>query len=450
MSTRQKLLIAVLPLIIALTLITGSFLLASGSGKISEKRLNTAASSLSELIIKGNSVKDQGAGHPKYVLFFGSSELRRFDPFHPSVLAEKYQRGYRPFLLGTAGTQSLIHFLSLHSMADGIAGQRAVFIISPQWFQRRGIGEGSFDEFFSLMQVYDWICKNDTDAASRVYFAERMLDFKIIRKNSFLRGVLEKIAEGGKPRPAEIMRCQNQLRLLNTEDHIFGKFFVESHRRAIRTYMKKLPDTYDADQLDALAFQVGEQASGNNAFQIQNRYYTNRIQPRLDFFKGRQKAVSYDKSPEYGDFQLVLSEIAKDGMDVLFVIPPVNKRWAEYVGLRKDMYLRFEAKIKEQLTAQGFDRILDLSRRGGDSYFMQDPTHLGWRGWVAIDRAVQPFLEGADGDRAAPAYPEGADGNRAAPAYPEGADGNRAAPVYRIDPYYFSDEWCSIVPPEMP
>jgi len=421
MSTKRKLTLAVLPLVIAFALTAGGLLFAASGGRLSEERLNTAASSLSESIIKGDSVKEQGAVHPNYVLFLGSSEFRRFDPFHPSVLAEKYHRKYRPFLLGTAGTQSLVHFLSLHSMADGVSGQRAVFIISPQWFQREGLDEGTFTKFFSLIQIYDWICKDDTDAASRVYFAKRMLDFNLVREDPFLSGVFKSIAKGGKPSPPESTLCRNRLYILSAEDRLFGNFFAESHRGAIRAYMKNLPDAYDVEQLDALAFQTGKRASDNNKFQIQNRYYASRIKPRLTFFHGRQKRVSYDKSPEYGDFQLILNEIAKNKMDVLFVIPPVNKRWAEYIGLRKSMYLRFEAKIKEQLTAQGFDRILDLSRRGGDPYFMQDPTHLGWRGWVAIDRAVEPFLEDEDGAR--------------------------AAPEYKIDPYYFSDEWCNKVVP---
>lgn len=35
-----------------------------------------------------------------FVPFFGSSEWLRFDGAHPAVLAEKYNRSYRPYLLG--------------------------------------------------------------------------------------------------------------------------------------------------------------------------------------------------------------------------------------------------------------------------------------------------------------------------------------------------------------
>ncbi|MCT6902506.1 MAG: D-alanyl-lipoteichoic acid biosynthesis protein DltD, partial [Lactobacillus sp.] len=46
--------------------------------------------------------------------------------------------------------------------------------------------------------------------------------------------------------------------------------------------------------------------------------------------------------------------------------------------------------------SQGFDNVTDLSKRGGEQYFMEDTIHLGWRGWVAVDRAVKPFMAQAN------------------------------------------------------
>jgi D-alanine transfer protein len=196
------------------------------------------------------------------------------------------------------------------------------------------------------------------------------------------------------------------------EDRFFGWFFVNDHAGKIRNGMKELPDQYDLGVLDRLAFRAGMQEAYNNTFHIKNSFYTWRIKPKLSHFKGQQKNLSYDKSPEYGDLQLVLNEFARNRMNVLFVIPPVNKRWADYTDLPQSMYLRFVKKIKIQLHNQGFTRILDLSHQGGVDYFMQDTIHLGWRGWVAMDRVIEPFLRNVS-----------------------------AAPEYRIDPYYYTEEW---------
>jgi D-alanine transfer protein len=44
---------------------------------------------------------------------------------------------------------------------------------------------------------------------------------------------------------------------------------------------------------------------------------------------------------------------------------------------------------------------------------MQDTIHLGWLGWLEMDKAVQPFLEAKE-------LPK---------------------PGYDIDPYYYTKEW---------
>ena len=113
---------------------------------------------------------------------------------------------------------------------------------------------------------------------------------------------------------------------------------------------------------------------------------------RLKQLAQSQKAFDYRQSDEYADFQAVLAEFAKQHTDVLFIIQPVNQRWAHYTGLNQDMYYQSVDKIKKQLTTQGFNNIADFSHEGNANYFMQDTIHLGWNGWVAADRHINPFL----------------------------------------------------------
>ncbi len=50
-------------------------------------------------------------------------------------------------------------------------------------------------------------------------------------------------------------------------------------------------------------------------------------------------------------------------------------------------------KIKFQLNSQGFNRITDFVNQAGTNYFMEDTIHLGWKGWLAADQQIRPFLE---------------------------------------------------------
>lgn len=60
------------------------------------------------------------------------------------------------------------------------------------------------------------------------------------------------------------------------------------------------------------------------------------------------------------------------------------------------MLRQFDKKVTYQLREQGFNNILDLSNDGGKPYFMQDTIHLGWHGWLTVDKSVKPFLDGKD------------------------------------------------------
>ena len=79
-------------------------------GRSSQATIRQAASSMSANVLKGENIKNEAMAE-NYVPFIGSSELSRMDAFHPSVLAQKYHRNYRPFLMGMAGTQDLTHFV---------------------------------------------------------------------------------------------------------------------------------------------------------------------------------------------------------------------------------------------------------------------------------------------------------------------------------------------------
>ena len=99
----------------------------------------------------------------------------------------------------------------------------------------------------------------------------------------------------------------------------------------------------------------------NNPFKIKDSFYRSRIQFNLKRLANSQKKFDYRQSQQYADLQAVLAEFARQKTDVLFVIQPVNQRWANYTGLSNDMYYQSVDKVKKQLTSQGFNKIADLS-----------------------------------------------------------------------------------------
>ncbi|HEM4930188.1 TPA: D-alanyl-lipoteichoic acid biosynthesis protein DltD [Streptococcus suis] len=343
------------PVICATFLVILTLLFFPSSSRSNFKEEKQDAVALSYISFKSKYKKNRALGdkNHRFVPFFGSSEWSRFDSMHPSVLADAYQREYTPYLLGQRGAASLTQYFGMQQIGAHLKNSQAIYVVSPQWFSPKGASSKAFEQYFSSDQATHFLQTSAEDDYDR-YAAKRFLELK---SDCSLTGMFQKVASGKELSKWDREQLTWQAYLLEKQDALFSRF---------------------AD-------------SGSN-LGIDDRFYRNRLQSKIKKLKQSQTKISYLQSPEYNDFQLVLNEFAKHQTDVLFVIPPVNERWMNYTGLNKDMYRATVAKIKYQLTSQGFNHIADLSEQGGIDYFMQDTIHIGWQGWLELDKYIHPFL----------------------------------------------------------
>ena len=80
----------------------------------------------------------------RFVPFFGSSEWLRFDGAHPAVLAEKYNRSYRPYLLGQRGAASLNQYFGMQQMLPQLENKQVVYVISPSGLVKMAMSQQHF------------------------------------------------------------------------------------------------------------------------------------------------------------------------------------------------------------------------------------------------------------------------------------------------------------------
>lgn len=380
------------PLLIAVILVAALMLVPFKFDRSSQATIRQAASSMSANVLKGENIKNEAMAE-NYVPFIGSSELSRMDAFHPSVLAQKYHRNYRPFLMGMAGTQDLTHFLSINALQH-VNGKKAVMVLSPQWFVPGGVRKAQFDYFFSPAQMTTFLLSANPNSEADRYAASRLLQFPSADSDRIANDALKNIAAGQKLSDSQYWYLkQIKKPMSDHQDILFSQLFLDNNQPKLTKAAKTLLGTYDADVLDGLATQDGMKETTNNAFELKNDFYTKRVERNLTKLKGSQATWSYVKSPEYSDLQLVLNTYAKKHMEVLFVIPPINAKWAAYTGLDLGMIQNTVTKLKYQLKTQGFNHVLDLSQDGAQPYFMEDTIHIGWRGWLKMDQTVRPFLK---------------------------------------------------------
>ena len=327
----------------------------------------------------------------RFIPFFGSSEWIRFDSMHPAVLAEKYNRSYRPYFLGQAGAASLNQYFGMQQILPELENKQAVFVISPQWFTETEYESAVFRSYFNTDQLGAFLENQSGDVSSR-YAASRLMKKY---PNVVLGDIVKKITEGERLSEIDKTLIDTLARFNEKQSFLFGQLSVndgEKYRDRVEKYLKDLPDKFSYDELREIAVKDAEANTTNNDMGMENRFYDTQVKKDLNKWKDYQKNYNFLKSSEYNDLQLVLNQFANSKVNVLFVIQPVNKKWMDYTGLNQDMYQHAVEKIRYQLESQGFTNIADFSKNGAEPYFVKDTIHIGWLGWLAFDKAVDPFL----------------------------------------------------------
>lgn len=392
---KKKLFFAFGPLIIAVIIVGIIFLTPANSAITNNKVLEQASSSMADTVIQGSDLTKSALKQSEYIPFFGSSELSRFSPFHPSVLSYKYDRDYTPFLIGAPGTQSLMHYAIMNNSQQALTNKKMVFIISPQWFVENGVKEDYFAAHFSKLQLYHWMMHTKKVTAYEQYYAKRLLQFENIQNSPTMKENLQQIMHGTALSEKQVRDLKLEYRVLNREDRLFGTMNMRASNNLskIHDFENMLPTTENQQEWLALANELGAKETSSNDLGISNDFYNKNLKDRIETLKDKQQNLDYTKGPEFADFQLVLNQIAAQNADVLFIIPPINEKWSDYTGLSQEMVQQFATKITTQLNEQGFYHVADFTKKSAEPYFMQDTIHLGWRGWIDVDKALQSFIK---------------------------------------------------------
>jgi len=272
-----------------------------------------------------------------------------------------------------------------------LENKQVVYVISPQWFSKNGYEPAAFQQYFNGDQLTSFLEHQSGDQASQ-YAATRLLQQF---PNVAMKDQVQKLASKEELSTADNEMIELLARFNQHQASFFGQFSVRgyvNYDKHVVKYLKTLPDQFSYQAIEDIVKADAEKNTSNNDLGMENYFYNTQIKKDLKKLKDSQKSFTYLKSPEYNDLQLVLTQFSKSKVNPIFIIPPVNKKWMDYAGLREDMYQQTVQKIRYQLESQGFTNIADFSKDGGEPFFMKDTIHLGWLGWLAFDKAVDPFL----------------------------------------------------------
>lgn len=358
---------------------------------------SSLASDDAEEKITGMWLVEQGAKADNSLLIFGSSELKTSDIVtHPANFFAG--SGLQVDLVGRGSCQSIIHALAIGAQGETLQNRQIVLITAPQSYVAEGIASDLFMANYSQQQLLDILADDSIPAEIKTYLSTRVQQlFDAYEADTGLTpeegsaGDLLSAAWAAGQNPWYLNPYAALTRwLLHAKDLATSRSVVADYEDAAPVPLDLHFDYQKA--LDEAMAQAAEMVT-NNDFTMQDSYYSTYIGARLDQMEGKDSDVSYSTSPEYDDLRCLLDLCKLWDLEVLFVHVPMHGAWNDYTGFDADRRAEYYDAVRGIVEAYDNVTLLDLTASEYEPYFLCDTMHLGWKGWLAVDRAIVEFYE---------------------------------------------------------
>ena len=329
---------------------------------------------------------------------FGSSELKTTEICtHPANFFAGKRCGFQVDLIGRGSCQSLVHAMAIAASGDSLTARKVVLITAPQSYVPEGIAPDLFMANFSEQQMLSLLKDEAIPAASRQYLAARVQE--LIREYNdqygaelqthSAAGLMSRAAANGDTLTEALLTPYAAVSewLLDTRDMISARGIIDAAQPS--TAAKQGEIDWAAEEAAALA-QAAEMVTGNE-FYMEDGYYSTYVGRRLAQQAGKDAALSYAESPEYGDLRCLFEICRAKQLDVLFVHVPMNGKWSDYTGFSAEKRAEYYENVRQIAAEYENVTLLDLTGFEYEPYFLCDTMHLGWKGWLAVDKAITEF-----------------------------------------------------------
>ncbi len=323
------------------------------------------------------------------LIILGSSELDSWVPQNPKNMFPNSELNCNIDLVGRAVVQNLANSIKIGAFQESFSGKKVVLVISLQWFLGDDIDLRGFKAHFSEIQFYKFMNNNKISPESKIYVCDRIINL-LKNDSEFERPYLyAKLYKDNSVLSKTMSVCFKPYYLIRE------KFLDLKDKHQAYKAVKKFKNDPPRDTIkinweeeEIKAEKMGKEYCTNNNFYVQDEYYDEYLKDRIDESKN-----SYDKdldlcaSKEFDDYRLMLETFKQTGVSPYIVFMSTNGWYYDYVGLSQDKRLLFYDKLGSMAKEYGFS-YLDLRDKEYEPYFYKDVMHLGWKGWLYVNKQI--------------------------------------------------------------
>jgi len=357
----------------------------------------TIGGSQTSVAFQGMILQEKALESSDILPIYGSSEFSAVSEFHPSHLFEGKPTGFAPFLVGRGGTQDIIHALNMAALGDSLKDKKIAIVLSAQWFTPKGISPEYFNQNFSSLQAYRMLFNASLSSQTKNQLIERLLVFpEVYKEEPTLQELLRQHPVTGQKPSFQSVRLEAKGRLEMAALEVQDALKTIAYSRLINAKSSAVNATMTAPPLPSWlelkdkAAERGKSLAQNNEFGILDSYYTENVQPNLAENLNSATEASLYPSLEYQDLELLLQILQEAKAKPMFIIVPVNGLWYDFTGFPVQEREAYYARLETMARDKGF-QVANFGDHEYDAYFLQDIMHLGWKGWVNVDEALDQF-----------------------------------------------------------
>jgi D-alanine transfer protein len=328
------------------------------------------------------------------LILMGSSELSNgnYIDENPSHMFPNTELNSDVCLVGFAGIQDLINAIKTGSLSKEFKGKKIVMLVSLQWFLGYYIDDSAYRAHFSELQFYKFMNNKDISDDVKKHVCERT--FELTKGDTTF----------DTPRLYSYLYSKNDfistltLDLLKPYYLVHEKFLELKDKHEAYKAVRKFKDCpaqetkkidWDAEELKA--HQTGEKECTNNNLYINNYHYTAYVKPCLDSLKDMYANADLCSSEEMGDYKAALEVFKQNDIKPYIVFVSTNGYYYDYTGLTQEKRANFYDKLEDMAKEYGID-YLDLREHEYEPYFFSDVMHLGWKGWLYVNREIIKYF----------------------------------------------------------
>ena len=326
----------------------------------------------------------------KTLVLLGSSELGRVSehPFHIKQLFN--YDDFHVMAIGGGNFQNIIQASMLGSLGNDFPKQKFILSESFIWFDQYGMNPKAFLSRVSNEHVYYTLINPKISKETKEKFMKRVLELSKDNKNvheTFQRYKRRLVDHKGTIVDDWLIKIDVEKFALNNKI----SFYFTGNVTPIPSSGPVTPN-YDWKELQNKYLNDAKVRTEGNDFGIEKRYYASEIQNRLEKLKNSAAKYKYDISTEYDDYALVLQMAKEMGLEVEVVNFPINGKWYDYIGIGPEQRAIYSKKITEITESFGY-KIMDLTSKEYEPYYMYDTVHPGWKGWPEVAEEMLKFYQ---------------------------------------------------------